>query len=60
MAGWRDSMSTFGTIVAPLAGGDTTDGAAPAVTRTLSSTSGSTAMMTGPSAGIDVMRNGFM
>src|SRR4051812_26707544 len=60
LEGWRDSMSPFGTIVVPLAGGDSIDGAAPAVTLTLSSTIGRTLMVTSPAAGIDVTRKGFM
>ena len=60
MAGWRDSMSAFGTIVVPLAGGDSIEGAAPAVTLTLSSTIDRTVIVTGPSAGTAVTRKGFM
>ena len=60
LAGWRDSMSAFGTIVVPLAGGDSIEGAAPAVTLTLSSTIGRTAIATSPSAGTAVTRKGFM
>src|SRR6478672_6471416 len=53
-------MSAFGTIVVPLAGGDSIEGAAPAVTVTLSSAIGRTLIATTPSLGTDVTRNGFM
>ena len=56
--GWRDSMSSLGTMVVPLAGVASIVGAAPAVTITLSSAIGSTSMTTGPSFGIARTVNG--
>ncbi len=49
-------MSAFGTMVVPLAGVASIVGAAPAVTMTLSSASGSTSMRTGPVDGNRVRR----
>ena len=45
-------MSAFGTMVVPLAGVASIVGAAPAVTMTLSSASGSTSIRMGRSTGI--------